>query len=165
MAGGSLFLFSPCDPGARNVRPIYLSGEIKILVDGPWETTEDEERAGALRADLEAFASGGLIGIARKPYRAKNALLAQLDPVSNEVWEIRSRSPSPGIRVFGRFSKTDVFIALEIESRDALGGPKDKTWRDEIIRCKAHWTRLFPSYEPHSGDTVDDYISGNYFLV
>ncbi len=162
---GRLFLFIPDDPGACISRPLYLVEEIRTLVEGPWETVKDADRGGALRADLEHFTSGGMVSIAKTPYRAKTALLARLDPPGDEVWEIRSRSPRPGLRVFGRFAKTDIFVALEVKSRDALGGPKDRSWRDEIVRSKAHWIRLFPSYPAHSGSTVHDYISNNLILV
>ncbi len=103
---GRLILFEPCDPGACIKRPIYLSVEVQALVDGPWKKQDDERRSGALRAELENFSSGGMIGIAREPYNAKTALLAQLDSPRDEVWEIRSRSPKPSLRIFGRFAKT-----------------------------------------------------------
>jgi hypothetical protein len=91
--------------------------------------------------------------------------MAQLDSVQDEVWEIRSRDPKPGIRVFGRFAETDLFVALTWWWRSDLKGPKSKQWRNAREGCKAEWQKLFPAYPAKSGTQINDYISAKIYLV
>jgi hypothetical protein len=144
---------------------IFVSPELYALVAGPWGDKEIEHRANRLRADFDMFITGSVISVGQDPYKKKkNAYMSSLDPTEDEVWEIRSRDPKPGIRVFGRFTERDVFVALNWAHRDKLGGPQSREFRDERERCKAEWRKLFPSYAPHTGATPDDYIS-NIFLT
>ena len=89
----------------------------------------------------------------------------RVDPISDRIWDIRSVDPSPGIRVLGGFAEKDTFVALEWDFRENLGGPKSKEWRDFIVRCSAHWRRLFGTYKPHEGEKTSDFLSKNYFDV
>lgn len=162
---GRLVPLAPYLPGLPSVRMIFVSPELYALVAGPWGDKEIEHRANRLRADFDMFITGSVISVGQDPYKKKkNAYMSSLDPTEDEVWEIRSRDPKPGIRVFGRFTERDVFVALNWAHRDKLGGPQSREFRDERERCKAEWRKLFPSYAPHTGATPDDYIS-NIFLV
>lgn len=150
-------------------RHMYLSEEIYSLLAGPWQSIEEEERCGYLHADLDRFVHGGLIPVAERPFlRGKSAYMRQLFRWREEVWEIRSRDPKPGIRVLGRFTDTNIFIALSWWHRADLGGPKSRAWRDAIVGCKTEWKNLFPAYEPKSSGDEDVYPNAcisNAYLV
>jgi hypothetical protein len=162
---GRLFYLVPALPSDPVVRYVFVSKEINGLVIGPWQDAKLEYRGGQLRAYLERFITGQLIGVAKEPYHARTAYMAQLSPLREEVWEIRSRDPRPAIRVFGRFAQQDTFVALTWAYRKPLGGPNSHEWRDAIEITKAEWRKLFPTYDPFSGTTVNDYITDNVFLV
>src|SRR5260370_28792640 len=91
---------------------MLFSAELKALLDGPWDHEELRYRAGRLRADLEEFTKGKHITVCLEPFAAKSAYMGRLAPVADGVWDIRSRDPSPALRVVGLFAETDVFIAL-----------------------------------------------------
>lgn len=168
---GRLYPLRPLMPpslGATS-RHIYLSEEIYSLLAGPWPSDEWEERCGYLHADLDRFAQGGMIPVAKSPFiGGRHSYMRQLFRWREEVWEIRSRDPKPGIRVLGRFADTDVFIALSWWHRADLGGPKAREWRDAIVGCKTEWKNLFPAYEPKSSGGDDAYptacISNTYLV-
>jgi hypothetical protein len=162
---GRLYLFEPRLTGTPKRRSMYLASEINALLDGPWVDSGQEMRSGRLRADLDMFVAGYLISVQREPFRNKTAYMSQLDPASEEVWEIRSRDPKPGIRIFGRFAHTDVFVALTWSERARLRGPGSREWRDAKEQCKTEWRKLFPAYRPFKGNDIHDYISENVFLV
>ena len=169
---GRLYPLQPFMPPEAGVpeRRMFLSEEIRSLIVGPWHDTEWQLRCGALYADLDKFVQGGLITVAEHPFRrGKTAYMKQLSKWSEEVWEIRSRDPQPGIRVMGRFADTDVFIALSWSYRSSLGGPNARPWRDAIVGCKTQWRNLFPAYEPISAGDDDaypnTYISANTYLI
>ncbi len=162
-----LFSLTPALPGAPMVRHIYASSEIHRLITGPWVNTTWEERCGYLRGDLDRFIEGRVIAIATRPYKGKTAYMLRLHPPREQVWEIRSRDPYPGIRVFGRFADIDIFIALTWAKRADLAGPHSREWRDAREACKTEWRNLFPAYEPITGNGGDfrDYISANTVLI
>jgi|SRR5579862_1893472 len=140
-------------------RHLYVSTEIQALLDGPWSTNEWESRCGYLRADLDRFVEGQTLDIAEEPFKGKSSYMLRLNPPSHEVWEIRSRIPKPGLRLFGRFAEFNNFIVLTWASRADLGGPKSREWRDAIVACRTEWKNLFPAYQPLSGDSFHDYLS------
>jgi hypothetical protein len=162
---GRLFKLLPMLDGDRVERTMLVSEEVHAAVNGPWDSA-DADRMARLRADLDNFTEGAAISISQEPFRKpKTTYLARTHPPEDEVWDIRSRDPKPGIRVLGRFAEKDVFIALVWNHREALGGPGSKEWRDFIERCKAEWRRLFPTYPPHSGRRIDDYVSEDFYVV
>ena len=164
---GRLFPVAPALPGATGVRQFYASIEIHRLIVGPWSERGWEARCGFLRADFDQFIEGRLITIATRPYKAKTAYMARLHPPREEVWEIRSRDPNPGVRVFGRFADTDIFVALTWSKRADLKGPKSREWRDARETCKVDWRNLFPVYNPITGNGGDfhEYVSANTVLI
>ena len=163
---GSLFRLVPALPGTPVVRTMFASKEVNDLITGPWRDRKWEERCGSLRADLDRFITGGLITAAVDPFKGgKQANIKQLDPYPDEVWEIRSRVPRPGIRVLGRFADTDVFVALTWWHREPLRGPGSKEWRAAIVECRVKWRNLFLAYDPKSGADIHDYISGDVVSI
>lgn len=163
---GRLCLLQPAMPGSPCVRWMFVSPEIFEAIDGPWNDSNEGYRFGRLRADLDAFIEGRLISIGKHPYKKnKKAYMSQLDPVVDEVWEIRSIDPKPGIRVFGSFSEKDTFVALTWLYRAPLMGPNSREWRDAREQCKAEWRNLFITYKPHTGADLENDYASNAFLV
>lgn len=140
-------------------RALYVSAEIKTLLDGPWGTPEWESRCGYLRADLDRFVEGQTLDVAERPYKGKSSYMLRLHPPKGEIWEIRSRIPKPGLRLFGRFAGFDNFVVLTWESRPSLGGPQSRQWRDATVACSTEWNNLFPAYQPLSGASFHEYLS------
>jgi hypothetical protein len=164
---GRLFPLEPALPSGRILRNLYVSPEINDLVHGPWTSRDEEYKWGKVRADFDRFIERKLISLALdNPYKKnKTTYLARLDPLGDEVWEIRSRDPAPGVRVFGRFAECDKFVAFNWGYRKDLGGPGSREFRFEINRAKSEWRKLFPTYEPVSGGSLHDYVSEECFLV
>lgn len=167
VACGRLFPVLPTLPSSPMVRFLYASAEINRLIVGPWTDEIEEYRCGKLWADFDKFVEGRIISLAlNNPYKKpRPTYLSRLDPGQDEVWEIRSRDPKPGIRVFGRFAEQDLLIVLNWGYRNDLGGPGSSEFKRQIRKCKAEWRNLFPSYDPKSGKTVDEYISDNAIPV
>lgn len=165
---GQLFVLDPRARGEGIVRPIFLSEELQqVICDGPWRDQAEETRfAAILRTDLERFITGGRIRVSLLGHGHPTEDMKRLSG-TNEVWEIKSeRRTERGIRVFGCFAGKDVFIAThwhwrdDLEERAAGKWNKPTNWPREIRRCKYKWRRLFPTYPPHTGNTIDAYISG-----
>jgi hypothetical protein len=159
------------DPESRSM---FLSGELKTLLDGPWTDQELRYRAGRLRADLEEFIKGAQLAVCLEPFAAKTAYMGRLAPIEDSVWDIRSRDPSPALRVVGLFAEADLFIALRWAPRSRQVkwtekpplGPRDsREWRDMIGQCKTDWRNLFHPYSPVQGDNVHAYISSSVHVV
>lgn len=163
---GRLHLLPPAIRGAPTGRFMYVGNELHAALTGPWDDPSAALRFGRLRADLDAFTEGRLVSIAEDPYaKRKSAYMARTDPISNDIWSIRSRDPRPAIRVLGAFAETDVFVALVYDFRRNLGGPGSREWRDLVNRCKTEWQRLFHPYPPHHGENLREYVSRNFFSV
>ena len=155
-------------------RAMYVSEEIWRLVEGPWSEESIERRCGRLRADMEQFVSGRVVSLCLTPYEAKSAFFGLLDAPADGIWDLRSVDPSPGLRLLGGFSETDVFIALTpaprsvpvpFMDRPPLGDADSREWAAAIRDCKAAWRRLFHPYATHKGDKASDFVSADYILV
>lgn len=139
---------------------MFVSPELyKLTETGPWKNAAEEIRFGRLRADLDDFTGNAILTVAWEPYDAGNAYFGRLDPINEEVWDIRSRDPAPAIRVLGSFADTDLFIGLVWGLRKDWGDRKSREWRDARIRTNTAWRALFPSYEPHKGGQLHDYLT------
>lgn len=157
---GRLHHLPPALPASPQLRTMFISTEVHELIFGPWESLELESRAGRLRQDFDMFSEGKLISVATDPYdKKKSAYMAPIDPARDKVWQIRSRDPKPGIRVFGHSIEKDMLVALIWERRENLGGPGSKEWRDERERCKAEWRKLFPTYQPFWKEDIHEIFS------
>lgn len=88
-------------------------------------------------------------------------MLARVDPVQDEIWDIRCLAPN--IRCFGSFAGQDNFIALTWEYRENLHSAID--WQREIERCKTTRTEFFGTLTPFKGGSLDEYLSDNYRAV
>lgn len=166
---GRLFPFTLA--GADPARWIFMSEDINKLFIGPWESQERKNRCVDLSVDFERFVSGGMITVARRSRKAKNAYMSQLEKPFERAWDIRSTNPRPGIRVLGRFAGQNVFVALNWEFRELLGEYGSDEWNFVINKCKANWRQLFHPYDPIGDDqriseeNINDYISSKVSLV
>lgn len=147
VADGSLAQMTPTLPDVANGRWVFASREILDLFN-PRSDQREADRFMRLKLDFDRFMEGGLVSVAKIPRKAKTAFLSCLDPPKFGIWDIRSRDPSPGIRVLGGFAKQDIFIALSWGYRKDLGEYGSDEWNYAIRSCQAHWRRLFLVYEP-----------------
>lgn len=90
--------------------------------------------------------------------------MAILSPPEERIFDFRVRDPYPGLRVFGCFAKPDTFVATNWERRDRLpsitpGQLDSEEWEKERKICLARWCQLASPYEPHTGNTIHDYIT------
>jgi hypothetical protein len=154
-----LFQVLPTLPNGPVERLLFASKEVNRLVVGPWRDQTEEHRCGRLSAATDMFVEGYRITMALDdPYKKpKTTYMARLDPLQDEVWEIRVLDPKPGIRVFGRFSEQDSLIVLTWAPRESLPGSKE--WRDAREGCKAEWRKLFPTYNAITGNNINEYVS------
>ena len=119
--------------------------KLEFAVSGPWPDGPMGVRCGLLRAELESFVHGDRMTISWDPSKARDAKMGRLDPIADEVWDVRSQGPSPGLRVFSRFAEKDVLLALTCSPRSIsvswldrlpLLGRDSRQWKDAIIECK-----------------------------
>lgn len=162
---GELFLVRPSVEGDPIERNMFVSSEVHKLLVGPWESEEEEKRCNQLKGDLDHFITGGRIGVCLGIRKHQNAYMARLDRdgAGDDVWEIRSADPKPGIRIFGRFAEIDTFIGLTWWQRKLISNPRQ--WALRKRECKAAWNRLLLAYQPHSGENASDYISEKFFSI
>jgi hypothetical protein len=160
--GTRLHLWLPLMPGSH-IRVVYVEDQLWNEIQ-----TADDFRIGLLWSDLDHFSLGGKITVGYG--REATCFMKQLDPRGDEVWEIRSKDPTPQVRVFGRFCDTDEFVATHAVYRDVLGNPafskfEGNHWPQEILRCKTIWDQICQGHAPHSGNSINAYITSNVVEV
>ena len=160
-ADGELVWLRPKFPGSAMSRVILLTETVRRQILGQHPDNETAIRMGRLRQDLDHFTEGGLILIARG--KNNGCYLKQLNPHSDEIWEIRSRDPKPSLRLLGSFGETDVFIGLQLVERGELGGYQSQQWKIAIRQCKAEWRRLFLTYPRFTGEWPHDYVQSDFY--
>lgn len=158
---GRLHLVVPLMPEGAIQRQIYAARAVVSFLESPWLDEEEEERAGRLRQDLDHFSNGEIITFCTEPFKARTAYMGLLDPPNEGIIDIRSRDPSPAIRVLGKFAERDLFIALIWRTRNELGSKYSSAWSDAYEECNKYWQRLFPDFGPVTGANVHDYIGSN----
>jgi hypothetical protein len=163
IAEGRLFRLPSLVTGDETARTMYVSAEILDSVTPPFAENRDGERLAEFRQTLDAFSEGGEFSVAEDPYsKPSDAMLARVDPVEANIWDIRSIAPSPGIRCLGGFASQDTFVALTWEYRENFDDGADK-WTAEITRCRSIWRDLFGTCEPFKG-ALDECLT-NYYTV
>ena len=161
---------TPSDPVER---VMLIGDEIWQLLQGPFTSLAHGQRIGTLHADLEAFVRGDVISMGLIPFQHKSAYMGRLHPKGQATWDIRSRDPDPGLRVFGRFAAKDVFVALTWAPRSvSLSWSKRVplaerrlNWRLKIHDCEEQWNLILPDVVPLVGEKVEDYVSKHAFSV
>jgi len=164
LESGALVEVPPLYP-TMVVRRIFMTEDVARLLRGPWESpdlelsdSEWEYRCGFVRRQFDRFINGKRVGVALDPQSdAENCFFKRIHPIEDEVWEIRCRVPPPGVRVFGRFAETDIFVAMHWRLRKDMGYWGDPSWDHAIEVCRGFWGTLFASTNPKSGNT-NDYV-------
>jgi hypothetical protein len=157
--GQTLYRVPQSFPGLPEKRTIYCSAFVRNLATGVNADTEGKIRGRELRADFDYFIDGRKIYLRPLFSRDEPAHMALLEPPDIEVWEIRSIDPSPSLRVFGSFTRKDVFVALTWAARRDLGGQFSKEWRAAIQEFREEWEVYFGTIRPLAGsyDDVNHY--------
>lgn len=142
-----------------HTRVLYVTAELLEEIE---TNDRDEYRMGQLHRDFDFFCQSPRLTVGRG--RKTECFMKPLEPVDDEVWELRSRDPEPQVRVFGRFAAPDTFIATHAAFRDDLGDVswsrwEGNNWPTEIQKCKSRWTVLLPSQVPFSGGSIHAYIT------
>jgi hypothetical protein len=155
--GKELFLLKPLVESDPVVRTLFVSKTIQAAASPPWPRGRNGDRHAQMRAWLDTFASGRRISVAEEPRKKpRTTFMARTDPKSADVFDIRCINPIPGIRVLGRFSEKDTFVALKWDYRENMNG---SDFDDAVIRCADEWKRLFPGIPLFAGRTLDDYLT------
>jgi hypothetical protein len=158
-----LYLLEPEFMSDSVVRHMLLHPELHKDLERAYEIP----RLGRLKADLEAFVLGHEITMCMTPREHKSAYMGLLEPISKGTWDIRSRDPCPGIRVFGAFADVDTFVALHWmpRSRPIAGFDKkplkddEMDWQFAMMEAEARWKIALPEVTPKIGGDVSGYIS------
>lgn len=146
-------------------RSVWVTKEIQDQLDPDTALPEFEMEAGRIRRKLDDIVCGERLVVGDR--KNKDCDLKCLETrKEHDVWEIRD-TPEPSIRIFFSFLDTDCFVATNIRLVTHLfaklwsrhGEEFWPVWREEIRRCKAAWRALFHPYPPHSGDSLNDYLS------
>lgn len=144
----------------HNVRPTSGAWVREIVVtpelNQELERYGEDERIGQLRAFLDVYLNNRRIVVGEG--KSKLGDLKKLEGF-HEVWEFRSLSPRPSLRIFGRFAAKNLFIGTRLRPRILLGEYDSIFWRFEAKKCASRWRQLFQSYEPLERDTIHDYLT------
>lgn len=166
---GQLWPLNPTFDSDPVKRTILINQDIAVLLENP------ERRMQRLRADLETFVKGEEVTLSMVPYKHKTAYMGLLSPESEGIWEIRSRDPSPAIRVLGSFALTDVFVALAWRLRSRrdhrwpaqrpLGDRHSLEYQFTQISVLERWSAVFPEHKPITGSDPSELLSDKYNCV
>lgn len=158
--GDRLVRLPPLVPAPPPRRTVWVSEDVFYDVQPPFEDHYDGTRLLQFRGALDAFTNHYKVSVAEDP-RSKpwDAFLARVDPVSEEIWDIRSLEPPQGIRCFGAFASLNEFVALTWDYRENISD-----FNSAVRECAAEWNALFGDIRPHSGGSLDAYLT-NYHAV
>lgn len=166
ISAGRLRGFIPEFGSDELVRSLFLHPQLADEISERVEVWG--RRVGRLQGDLESFVKGEHIAMSMTPFSHKNAFIALLDPPDDGIWEIRSRDPNPGLRVFGKFPCANTFVALSWEPRSVrfrgknpLGGRNSLEYHLALIETNKRWEFTLPNTEPLTGGNYRDYVSEN----
>lgn len=154
-------------------RRLLVVPEIYDLFLGPWSDNDWAKRCALLNVSLQQFVAGGHISVSETPFEAGNAFLGILNPPSDGIWDIRSLSPSPSLRILGAFAAEDTFVGLLIAARSkpvpalSWGPLEDRNsleWRRAIRAARVVWRRLFGEFQPVKGG-ANELVSEPFDIV
>lgn len=143
---------------------MFVSEQVNALVVGPWVDQKWANRCMRLLGNLEEFLKGDLLAVSLTPYEHETAYMGRLDRPIDEVWDIRSRAQKPGMRVLGRFSEQDTFVALHWGLRKDF--EDRRAWGLAIAETKKRWNQLLSPHEPpfYGEDDVNAYLTNAYLI-
>jgi hypothetical protein len=145
-------------------RSVWVEAFVFEQLDPTTASVKYALESGRMRRKLENIGSDRRMVVGNRS--DKHCDLKRLEPFANEVWEIRERN-HPSIRIFFRFIERDCLAGTNVRFVSELfavtwlrkGVATWPVWRTEIRRCKAVWRSLFSTYPPHTGATLNDYLS------
>jgi hypothetical protein len=164
-ASGRLFHVLPVFQGEKVKRDIFVGEEIYPMLD-PASLPRNTEgnRQARVRAQLDIFSTGGKLNVGWDPYnKDSSAHIARTDPVTDCIWDIRCTDPNARIRVFGRFTEFNTFVALTWNYREHLKTNDD--WTAEQERFKQKWRQLFTLQPLFSATKAPDYVAQPFNVV
>lgn len=166
IAEARLLVFEPEFDSDESVRSLLLHPQLKADISERVE--EWGRRVGRLQADFESFVKGEHISLSMTPFEHKTATMGLLAPTADGTWEVRSRDPKPGLRVFGKFPCADTFVALSWEPRSVRFGRKQPLgdrlsleYQLALIETNELWNTALPDLAPLTGGNYRDYVSKN----
>jgi hypothetical protein len=142
------------------IRPIFVTLDVWNELNDPTPDQTQAELASEMKAVVRYIEEGHPIVLGSCKH--KGCQLKELKTKPPPVWEIRSRKPKPGMRLFGMFADVDVFIGTNLSNRIDLDNENSPAFKAAIRRCRTTWTNLFHTYTPHTGypyankETVQD---------
>ena len=166
IAEGRLLVFEPEFDSDELVRSLLLHPQLESDISERVE--EWGRRVGRLRADFESFVKGEHISLSMTPFEHKTATMGLMAPTADGIWEIRSRDPKPGLRVFGKFPCADTFVALDWEPRSVRFGRKEPLgtrfsleYQLALLETNKRWNIALPDLAPLLEGNYRDYVSKN----
>ena len=170
ISAGRLRVFVPEFDSDELVRSILLHPQLAAQISERAEAWG--KRVGLLQGDFESFVRGQHIALSMTPFEHRSAFMGLMDPAADGTWEIRSRDPNPGLRVFGKFPCADTFVALSWEPRSVYFGGKRSLgvrhsleYQFALIETNDRWNAVLPDVIPLIGGTYCDYVSENFSEV
>jgi hypothetical protein len=165
---GGQIVHVPCQlRGVSSRRHVFLEASLHDrLAQAMTGSTKDDIRLAGLWADLDRFTSGSVITVGGDPFnKGQTAFMARTHPVQDGIFDLRSRDPSPGIRLFGAFCETDVFLGLTWKWRHELGSRHDRLFDLAVLEATGVWDRLLPDCRRLVSDRIEDCISDDFIPV
>jgi hypothetical protein len=157
-----LFILKPLmGDDEETPRIVYVTADIAAAVEFPFSDTVEGERLGHFRAWLDDFVAGAYISVSEDPDRKPPwTMLSRVHDVRDEFWSIRIHEPlaTAGIRSLGAFWSLNEFVALTWAKREDIGAD----FNDEVKEAQERWRDLFKTETPHSGDSLDEYLTNYY---
>ena len=147
-----------------------LRAELRVVYEEEGE--EAQKRLASLEKDFESFVKEEHVLMGLKPFNHKNADFGLLSPVSKGLWDLRSRDPGPGLRVFGAFIGVDAFVALSWAPRSIgwggkrqLGNADSIEYQIALLEAEERWNAALPNSSPIVGKLAHEYVSRNFSVV
>lgn len=144
---GRLHLFAD----APSERTLYVSEELDKLLG-----EDATEQWWNVSTDLMHFVENGRLMVRALGCMEDEdipAFMVRLAGLPEEIWEIRTTDALPQLRLFGRFVRRNVFVALTWSERPGTD------FQDEKERCEREWDRLFAGHKPFKGVYPGGYLS------
>lgn len=157
-------------PGDQPARMVLLATGLNAIL----ASATSESRIGRLLANLQDVVAGGDISLSFEAFKHKNATFGLLSPSAEGTWELRSRDPKPGLRVFGRFADQDTFVGVDWWPRskpldgfdkNPLGDRNSLEYQFAQIAVEQFWDTHLAHIAPIIGAQCSDYFSERCSLV
>lgn len=160
---GELALLKHKMPGVVAARHVFVTGEVWDFVAGglPKELAHKSAEG---RRMLDSYTAGNQMVVSLDPHnKPAHCQISRNGPIEDGVWEFRIRDPKPQVRIFGCFAECDVFVALNVMSRDDLVG--HLAFKLAVADNASIWGGLFPGFDPVLGEDINAYFSGSFGAV